>query len=117
MSAHAAAPSPPFARTGPRISARALMLLMVVLVVLTLSIAPVRAYLDQRSRLAGLERQAAQLEQRNARLETAIRGLRDPAELERIARRCLGMVRPGEVAFVTVPVNGRADGVPVSSDC
>jgi cell division protein FtsB len=117
VSVQAAAPSPAVVRTGPRVSARAVMLLMVVLVVLTLSVAPVRAYLDQRSRLSDLEHQAAQLEQRNTQLETTIRGLKDPAELERIARRCLGMVRPGELAFVTVPEHGREDGVPVSSDC
>jgi cell division protein FtsB len=117
VSSQALAPSPAVARTGPRISARAVMLLMVVLVVLTLSIAPVRAYLDERSRLADLEHQATQLEQRNAQLETTIRALKDPAELERVARRCLGMVRPGELAFVTVPQHGRKDGVPVSSDC
>jgi cell division protein FtsB len=117
MSTQAAAPSPALSRTGPRISARAVMLLMVVLVVLTLSIAPVRAYLDQRSHLAQLERQAAQLEQRNAQLETTIIGLRDPAQLEQIARRCLGMVRRGELAFVTVPEQGRPDGIPVSQDC
>jgi cell division protein FtsB len=32
--------------------------------------------------------------------------LRDPGFLERLARQCLGMVKPGEVAFVVVPVQG-----------
>ena len=32
--------------------------------------------------------------------------LSDPAELQRIARECLGMVMPGETAFMTVPKHG-----------
>ena len=29
--------------------------------------------------------------------------------LERIARECLGMVKPGETAFVVVPAHGKPD--------
>ena len=35
-----------------------------------------------------------------ANLRAEISRLHDPAELERLARECLGMVGPGEVAFV-----------------
>ena len=35
-------------------------------------------------------------------------------ELERIARECLGMVKPGEIAFVVVPKGGHTA---TPSDC
>lgn len=37
--------------------------------------------------------------------------LHDPVELEKLARECLGMAGPGEVAFVT------PGGRPDSADC
>ena len=70
------------------------------------SIAPARVWLDQRGRLRDLERQAAQLEASNQRLEERIADLRDPDTLERLARECLGMVQPGEIAIITVPKGG-----------
>jgi cell division protein FtsB len=42
----------------------------------------------------------------NARLEDRIDLLNDPRYLERVARQCLGLVRPGETAFVMVPTHG-----------
>lgn len=89
-----------------RMSARAAVLLVVAMIVLTLGIAPLRTYLGQRSQLAELRRQSSELEVANARLEDRIDRLQDPEYLERLARQCLGMVRPGEVAFVTVPERG-----------
>ena len=41
-----------------------------------------------------------ELEAENADLRVEISRLHDPAELEELARACLGMVGPGEVAFV-----------------
>jgi cell division protein FtsB len=79
---------------------------MVSLILLTLAVAPLRALIDQRNHLAQLERQAEDLERRNARLEERIARFNDPAYLEQRARECLGMVRPGETAFVMVPANG-----------
>ena len=48
----------------------------------------------------------AKLESQNERLQERLLELNDPRELERIARACLGMVRPGETAFVTIPESG-----------
>ena len=89
-----------------RLTARAAILAMVALILLTLAVAPLRTLLDQRSRLAQLERQAEDLAGRNAGLEARIERFNDPTFLERLARECLGMVRPGETAFVIVPKNG-----------
>lgn len=116
MSARAAtSPTVRPTATGPRtrISARASVLLVVVLILGALSIAPMRAYLSQRERLAQLERQAERLEAHNLELERQIARLHDPVFLERLARQCLGMVHPGEIAFVTVS----REGQPNQPDC
>ena len=49
------------------------------------------------------------LEQQNQALQTRIDQLSDATFLERIARECLGMVKPGETAFVVVPAHGKPD--------
>ena len=77
-----------------------------VIGVLVLSVAPAQLYFEQRAELAQLERQAAALERTNETLASRAEQLRDHAYLERLARRCLGMVKPGEVAFVVVPKEG-----------
>jgi cell division protein FtsB len=89
------------------------VLLFSVFVVAMFAIAPIRAYMDQRTQLADLERQAALLERQNAELEARIADLNDPRTLERLARECLGMVDPGEIGFVTIP-RGQA---PAPPDC
>lgn len=102
------------ARTGPRRpSGRAVALLLIVSAVMLLGIAPLRGYIDARGQLTGLRRQASQLEQQNAKLERRIEQLGDPTYLERLARACLGLVKPGETAFVIVQTNGR----PTPPDC
>ena len=89
-----------------RITTRAVGLAIVSLLVLTLGISPLRTYVQQRGRLSDLHRQAQQLEGQNAQLANRVQELRDPAVLERLARQCLGLVRPGETAFITVPKHG-----------
>jgi cell division protein FtsB len=97
-----------------RVSTRAAVLLILVLTVLTFAIAPLRALLVERDQLDRLEQQAQELQRQNAVLRDRILQLQDPAYLERLARECLGMVDPGETAFVTVPEEGPP---PVSADC
>lgn len=96
----------PEPRTSVRLTARAAMLLVVMLVIFAFAVAPLRAYLGQRSELADLRRQAEKLERQNERLQERLLQLNDPRELERLARACLGMVRPGETAFVAIPETG-----------
>lgn len=112
----AAAPSPAVAgratrdadasRRRARLTARATLLLTIVIGVLVLSIAPARMYFDQRAELARLERLSDELARENARLSARAEQLRDEEFLERLARQCLGMVKPGETAFVVVPEEG-----------
>ena len=89
-----------------RLTARAAVLAVIALTLLMLAVAPLRVLIDQRSHLAELQQQAEDLTYRNAQLEARIDRFTDPTYLERLARECLGMVRPGETAFVMVPARG-----------
>ncbi len=102
----AAAPSA--ALSGPRVrfTPRAAILALAVVALLIYLIVPLRTYLDQRARLAQLERRTQILEQQNANLSKQVQRLNDPSYLERVARECLGMVRPGEIGFIVVPKTG-----------
>ncbi len=95
-------------RTRARLTARAGILAALVVVIGALSIVPAQQLLGQRAEIADLERQAKVLQRANHQLEERITRLHDPDELERLARVCLGMVKPGETAFVTVPRHGMA---------
>lgn len=110
-----AAPSPAAvrARTGAhrakrtwRLSARAAGLAIVALLLLSFAVAPFRTLMDQRGELGDLQRQTQDLQRENAELQTKVQRFNDPAYMERLARECLGMVRVGEIAFVTVPKHG-----------
>ena len=96
-------------RERPRLTGRAALLLVTATVLLLLLLVPARQYLDQRARISELERRATTLEEQNDALRAQIVALRDPVELERLARECLGMVRPGEIALVT-PGAATSDG-------
>jgi len=86
-----------------RLTPKAAILSVVLMVLLLYMMVPLRSYLEQRARLTELQRQATSLQQQQARLLNQIAELQDPDYLQRIARECLGMVRPGEIAFVVVP--------------
>jgi cell division protein FtsB len=100
---------PTIERDRPRLTGRAAALLVVVVLLALLALVPARQFVAQRQQIAELEGRAARLEQQNGMLRAQIARLHDPAELERRARACLGMVRPGEVALVT-PGGARPSG-------
>jgi len=108
MSARATATSPAEARgseprrRATRITPRASILGVIVIVAVIFAIAPARAYLEQRAEQRRLTEEVQQLQAQNATLEQQVEQLHDPVELERLARECLGLVDPGEIAFVTV---------------
>jgi cell division protein FtsB len=97
-----------------RIRPRAIALAVLVAALLMAAVYPVRTYLGQRAQINTLERESLVLEGANARLNHRITSLHDPGELERLARECLGMVKPGEIAFVVVPKGGHTAA---PSDC
>ena len=105
------APRARLERTRPRLTGRAAALLIAIALLVVMALVPIGRYLEQRAAIADLERRTAQLEARNADLRAEVATLHDPAELEKLARECLGMVAPGEVAFVT------AGEKPSRADC
>ena len=94
-----------------RLTPKAAILSVVLMVLLLYMMVPLRSYLEQRARLTDLQQQATTLQQQQARLLNQIAELQDPDYLQRIARECLGMVRQGEIAFVIVPKT-EAPGLP-----
>ena len=105
------APRARLERDRPKLTGRAAALLIAIGALMLMALVPIGHYLEQRAAIVDLERRAAQLEDRNAALHAEISKLHDPAELEKLARECLGMVAPREVAFVTP---GEAPG---GADC
>jgi cell division protein FtsB len=74
-------------------------LLVVLVGVLALYVNPLRSYVTTWNESKSRNADVAQLERENARLRARRAELRDDRALEREARR-LGMVRPGERAYV-----------------
>ncbi len=76
------------------------MVLSAIVLVLAIAAAgPVRNFLAQREEIDRLEARITQLESERAQLKDEIQRIRDPDYVEQLAR-CMGMVRPGEIAFV-----------------
>jgi cell division protein FtsB len=96
------------ARGRIHLTSRGAVLAVVITALLLYLIVPLRTYIDQRNQLSELQEQTALLEEQNQVLQRQVALLHDPAYLERLARECLGMVRPGEIGFVVVPKGGRA---------
>jgi cell division protein FtsB len=119
MSARATATSPAAApgekqTKGTRLTPRASILAFVVFVAAIFAVAPARAYLEQRSQQQRLAQQVHELQLENDALQQRLDDLHDPAHLEQLARECLGLVSPGEIAFVPIQ-RGRAP-IPPSCD-
>jgi cell division protein FtsL len=118
MSTRAQATSPAGARGEAarhrgriRLTPRAAVLFCAIFLGGIAAIAPARSYLDSREEVAQLQRQADRLSVENQALQARIADLSNPQTLERLARECLGMVRPGQIAFVTIP-KGKAPTPP-----
>ena len=76
-----------------------LALLAVLAGLVALYIGPTRSWFDTRTEAAEKRAEVQQLKRENQQLRERRKALRDPATLEREAR-ALGMVRPGERAYV-----------------
>ena len=95
-------------RPRPRLQGRTALLAGIVLLLAATGVVPAKQYFSQRARMAELEQKVELLAAERERLRAKVVRLQDPAELERLARECLGMVKPGEIAFVGVPESGSA---------
>ncbi len=89
-----------------RFGGRALVLGLIVILLGVATAGVIRQYLDQRAQIDRLERQVVEIEAERTALEREVERLHDPAYLERLARECLGMVKPGEIRFVVPDDSG-----------
>lgn len=83
---------------GPQIVA----LLLVLGLLGAMAIEPTRQLVEQRERIDGLSQELEEIQTSNAALDARIGRLQDPDFLEQRARD-MGLVRPGETAYVVMP--------------
>ncbi|MGH2738928.1 MAG: FtsB family cell division protein [Actinomycetota bacterium] len=100
-------------RKALRLSRRSAWLAAIVLVLAALTVFPLRQYFEQQAQVDTLRHELQLLTEQRRELEGELQRLEDPAYLEQLARECLGMVLPGEIAFVAV----REDGEPAETPC
>lgn len=79
------------------------LLVVLVLFVIGYAVLPIRSWLDQRSEITGQQVELAEVEAANAALADRVEALGTLTEIERIARRDLGLVMPGEEAYAVLP--------------
>ena len=91
------------------IAMRASVATIVVIGLLFVVVFPVQAWMHQRAALSASEHRLTVIRKERQRLERKAMHLRDPREVERLARELYGMVRPGEQAYAAVP------GVPTTT--
>ena len=95
-------------RSTPRLTGRAALLLALVLLLAAALVVPLKQYFAQRSDIGELQGRVEYLQGERDELARYVESLRDPANLEQKARECYGFVKPGEIAFVTIPEDGTA---------
>jgi cell division protein FtsB len=100
--AETAAPKPPPGRRGRRLVRYALVFFTVVVVIdAVVGEKGLLALMRARAEYARLEDDLGQLRTANARLREEARRLREePEAVEEIARRELGLIKPGETVFI-----------------
>jgi cell division protein FtsB len=116
--AHAGSePKPPLTRAERRRAAekRRNRFLLVVSAVVSIVIAvawfPASDLLHQRQQLAAASTQLQKLDQQNQTLEKEAKGLKTPAEIEKIAEQQYDLVEPGQQAYQVLPASGSGNGV------
>lgn len=97
------------ARARTILSPRGFVLLLLIGGLMFSSVYPMRRSLAVRENIASLRAEQRALEQRIDELTAERIRLRSDAEVERLAREQLGMVRPGEVPFVIATPKPKAD--------
>ncbi len=90
--------------------------LVFFLAVMLVGLVPFKQILNQRSAVTDAEDRLTALVNANEHLESEIAALETPVEIEGRAREDFGLVRPGEVAYIVVPVEPEAEPVPVPAD-
>lgn len=90
----------------PRLTGRAMMIILVVSVLVISYASSLRAYIQQRNDINALQTEIAVRKEHIKRLEEQTRRWEDPAYVQQQARERFGYVMPGETAYVALDENG-----------
>lgn len=93
---------------SPRVSARGIVIVLVMALLVAMSIQPARQLLSQRDRIGGVAEQLEATQSSNRDLEAQIARLKNDDFIEQRARSQIGLVRPGETAVVVMPPSRKA---------
>lgn len=86
-----------------RITPKAIILVVLVLLLIGLNVRPIQEIYRQSKEAAELEKDLKTLKSENEQLRTEIERLNTDAYIEQQARARLGLIKPGEKAYVIVP--------------
>lgn len=89
--------------TAHRLRVPTLFLVILVIIVLIWSVWPMRSWLEQRKEKRDLEKEVAGVLRQNDELRQEIGKLNSAYYIELIARKDLGLVKPGEEAYIVIP--------------
>jgi cell division protein FtsB len=90
--------------------------LVFFLAVMLVGLVPFKQILSQRQAVSDAEERFTTLVGANEHLESEIAALETPVEIERRAREDFGLVRPGEIAYIVVPVEPEAGPEPIEAE-
>lgn len=93
-------------RPRSRLTGRAAILVLVLAVLAVSYASSLRAFLDQRAHIKGLQEQISERQAAIEELEREKRRWDDPAYVEQQARERLGYVMPGETSYVALDEHG-----------
>jgi cell division protein FtsB len=79
------------------------LVVLVLVGILFVAVLPTRTLLQQRRDTKAATAELRELRERNEALEERAQRLRDPREIEQLAREQYGLVRPGEEPYVVLP--------------
>ena len=88
------------------VGAQVIALVLVLGLVSAMAIQPTRELLAQQHRITATARELHRTKQANDRLAERIARLQSPDFIEEQARAEIGLVRPGEIAYVVMPKAG-----------
>lgn len=83
--------------------------LVFFLAVMLVGLVPFKQILNQREAVSNADDRLVALQAANDHMESEIIALETPVEIERRAREDFGLVRPGEIAYIVVPVEPEAE--------
>lgn len=90
----------------PKLTGRAMMIIVVAAVMVISYASSLRAYIQQRHDINALQTEIAERKEHIKQLEEQTRRWEDPAYVQQQARERFGFVMPGETAYVALDENG-----------